>query len=136
MVVVALCWTAKLDFQSRYANAILAATSAGAPDPNGKIDTAARQATADGNALLLFRGFSPDKGRDTHLISKAYFRGNYAAYPQRLFACDDAVAFDPNQIVAGQFAPTDTWLAEHNIHCILRVALDPAGNFVFAVHRL
>jgi hypothetical protein len=135
VVAAALCWTGYLNLQSPYTTGILETISGETRDPLAGIDSLVQKATADGNAVVVFEGFSPERSADATFISKVYFRGNYAAYPRRIFVCDDAERFDHKQVAIVPFAPSETWLGLHDVHCILYFKATP-GNVECIVHKL
>jgi hypothetical protein len=111
----ALAFTAYLDLQSPYSTVLLAMSSGGMPDPLAGIDSYVRGATSGGNAVIFFHGFSPKSENDMAFMRRIYFRGNYSAYPRRIFTCDDSVIFSPENLSVHPFAPSAAWLKERSI---------------------
>jgi hypothetical protein len=128
IMTAALCWTAFLNLNSPYTSAILVMSAEGPDNPLAGIDAFIRRATTHGNALVLFQGFSPQLDKDDTFISRIYFRGDYIAYPRRVFVCDDSDRFDPRQIAARPFAPDDSWMKKHGIRCVLTFIATPGKD--------
>lgn len=137
VIVPALIWTGWLNYPSS-STQISALMSGNAPDAFPFINSTIKSATKNGNAVALFRGIPTDQHWGVLFINKFYFRANYTAYPRRLFVCDDAEIFKAKQLIAHPFAPTKSWLGQHNVHCILIFDFTPAaqGRFNFKMENI
>ena len=135
IIVAALFWTAYLNLNAPYSHAVLAIGSNDPANPLG-FDAYIQKTAADGNAIILFRGFSPRRDKDRVFIERIYFRSNYAAFPRRIFVCDDNEPFDAKRVAEHLFAPSDSWMKDHDIRCILTFAGVPGKNMQWTERRI
>lgn len=135
-MAVALCRTAYLNTQSLFVSGILGIISGTTRDPLAKWESFLQGVTAEGNAVAVFNGLSPQQSDDTDFIGKIYFLGNYVAYPRRLYVCDDATRFSDKQLAAQPFSPTAAWLAEHHVRCIVTFSVDPERHMHIVARKI
>jgi hypothetical protein len=136
LMTAALCWTAFLSLRSSYTNALLQGLPQETLNPMHGIDALIRGATSEGNAVVVFKGFLPARDADAIFISRIFSRGNYIAYPRRVFVCGDNERFDPDAIARTPFAPDDFWLRAHHVHSLLTFSTSAPGNLDCAVRKL
>lgn len=120
-----------------YARAVLAGQRRAAHNPYAEIDAVVKLGTAGGNAVIVpaisaAPGNSQDGPSD---VDKFYFRGNYVAYPHRLFLVD-AHGSDAAHRSSEAVEPSRAWMSAHDVHAILRIGQLPGGEVQTSVHLL
>jgi hypothetical protein len=113
-MLVGIAWSVGIDVQDRFftrRQEIIMNRYATESDPM------IAQAAAGGGLYIRFIGFS---GRVGGYASNLYFRANYILFPQRVLVGDPSAAINtPDQIVAANFVPDNSWLVSHNVPTIL-----------------
>jgi len=73
----------------------------------------------------LYLRFINFQGRMLDAVTLIYFRACYILYPQPVLVGDPSVVANfPDQVLAGNFEPTDQWLLQHGIHSVLTYHYD------------
>jgi len=109
-----------------YARSVLTGERPSVESRYAAVDAPAKLATASGNAAMIPIGlWGRDSQHEIADLEMFYFRGNYVAYPNRLFLVNVPT-------IEGAFGsvidPNPAWMLGHHITAILRIAPLPGGG--------
>ena len=94
------------------------------------LDKIFEKVTGKGNVLLRFQGLDHLPAAKQQEMAFRYVRAVYSSYPTRVYVADAATvvpqAFTGNPFP--NFAPTSSWLDEHQIKTVLVAQVNPDGS--------
>jgi hypothetical protein len=118
------------DFQDRFANPRMRSTAQSMISTDATV-----RSLAQGNGLYLhFAGFPDDMGA---FVFTYYLRSFYALYPQNVLVGEPSeIIFSVEQLLAGNFDPSSSWLLDHRTWTEVTLNHNSDGSIVMTVQRV
>lgn len=85
-------------------------------DVHARLDDLFEHRTPSGNVWLAFEGFDPASATDEVFMTRAYYRGNFAIYPRRVYVAGPSTVVNNAQAMVHDVDPLATLARDLNIH--------------------
>jgi hypothetical protein len=90
--------------------------SADQMDILARLDDLFEHRTPSGNVWLAFEGFDPASATDEVFMTRAYYRGNFAIYPRRVYVAAPSTVVNNAQPMVHDDDPLATFAHDLDIH--------------------